>query len=234
MGWFGCRGGAGADAWQERGWYQRPRRRTAARLRPAHDQPNVTLLLPPVLGRIRSRLRSGLGQGAKPTGPQWLSGYTGQTTAELLALEGVFRTDSIVLAFEQALQTKASRVGLPSLTYAERVVLAVEALEREVNNGGFSQLFLNSPEQVPTVVSSLKAIGATGVAEIAEAAIGALGIKGKVTAKAVETAINHEDEDDVMDERLNQLDERYYQTAGDLADPLLAFIKTNLDQIVVP
>src|SRR5439155_19122874 len=22
---FGCRGGAGADAWQERGWYQRPR-----------------------------------------------------------------------------------------------------------------------------------------------------------------------------------------------------------------
>ena len=187
-----------------------------------------------MLGRIRSGLRSALGNGAKPTGPQWLKGYTGQTTADLIALEGDYRIDSIVLAFEQALQVKASRLGLPSLTDAERVVLAVEALEREVNNGGFSQLFFNSPEQVPTVVSSLKAIGATGVAEIAEAAIGALGIKGKVTANAVERAISIDDEDDVMEERLNQFDQRYYETAGDLADPLLAFIKANLDQIVVP
>jgi hypothetical protein len=163
-----------------------------------------------------------------------LNGYTGQTAGELLALEGVFRTDSIVLAFEQALQAKASRAGLPALTDAERVVLAVEALEREVNNGGFSQLFFNSPEQVPAVVSSLRAIGATGVAEIAESAIAALGIKGRVTANAVEKAISVDDEDDVMEERLNKFDQRYYETAGDLADPLLAFIKAHLDQIVVP
>jgi hypothetical protein len=184
-----------------------------------------------VLGRIRSRLQSGLGQGAKPTGPQWLNGYTGQSTAELLALESAYRADSIVLAFEQGLQMKASRLGLPGLTDAERVVLAVEALEREVNNGGFSQLFLNSPELVPGVVSSLKSIGLTGVAEIAGSAIAALGIKGKVTAKAVERAISVDDEDDVIEERLGKFDERYYETAGDLAQPLLEFIKIHRDEI---
>lgn len=205
--------------------------RSAARLRPAHDQPNVRLLRPPVLGRIRSQLRSGLGQGAKPTGPQWLDGYTGQTTAELLALEGGFRTDSIVLAFEQAIAAKAARLGDQTLTEPERVVLAVEALEREVNSDGYSGLFTTAPEHVPDAVSSLTAIGSDGVADLTRSAISVLKIRGPLTREAVASAMQKDDDD--RDDKLGEFDQGYYETAGDLAGPLLSFIKANRDQIVL-
>ncbi len=66
---------------------------------------------------------------------QWLDRYSGETVDELLALEGKYRIDSLVLAFEQAIDQKAARVGGEYLTDVERIILAVEALEREVNNG---------------------------------------------------------------------------------------------------
>src|SRR5439155_6192926 len=69
-------------------------------------------------------------------GPKWLNGYSDQSVEQLLSLEGEYRTDSLVLAFEEAINQKAQREGMQSLTEEERIVLAVEALEREVNNGG--------------------------------------------------------------------------------------------------
>jgi hypothetical protein len=39
---------------------------------------------------------------------KWLEGYSGQTTEELIALEGEYRIDSLVLAFEQALAPSPS------------------------------------------------------------------------------------------------------------------------------
>ena len=35
---------------------------------------------------------------------KWFDAYGGQTTEQLLALEGEYRTDSLVLAFEQAIR----------------------------------------------------------------------------------------------------------------------------------
>ena len=91
---------------------------------------------------------------------KWLDQYTGQTTDELIALEGEYRTDSLVLAFEQALDQKTARAGTEELTAEERVVLAVEALEREVNNGGYGQFFTNdSNEYTPIIVDALMRIG---------------------------------------------------------------------------
>ena len=40
---------------------------------------------------------------------KWLDSYSGQTINELLALEGECRIDSLVLAFEEALDQKAAR-----------------------------------------------------------------------------------------------------------------------------
>jgi len=75
-----------------------------------------------------------------------LDGYAGQTLEQILALEGEYRVDSLVLVFEQALDQKAARAGVQSLTKEERVLLAVEALEREVNNGGYGQ-FSPTPQE---------------------------------------------------------------------------------------
>ncbi|MBA2721085.1 MAG: DUF4375 domain-containing protein [Chloroflexi bacterium] len=159
----------------------------------------------------------------------WLNAYSGQTTDELIALGGAYRTDSIILAFEQAIRSKAARVGYDNLTEAERVVLAVEGLEREVNNGGYDQLFRNVPEQVPELVMSLAAIGSSAVADLTRSAIAALRIGGPLTPEAVEAAIDDENAD--RDAELDALDQAYDETAGDLADQLLVFVKANSAQI---
>ena len=165
-------------------------------------------------------------------GQRWLNGYAGQTTDELIALDREYRTNSIVLAFEQAVEDKAGRSGgAQRLTDAERVVLAVEALEREVNSDGYDGLFRNASDKVPYLVSSLTAIGREAVADLTRRALEVLRIDGPLTSEAVQSAM--EREDDERDERLDEIDQSYYATAGDLADPLLDFIKTNRDQIVL-
>ena len=67
----------------------------------------------------------------------WFDGYSGQSVDELLSLKGRYRTDSIVVAFEQALSQKSAKRGDSALRTEELAVLAIEALEREVNNGGY-------------------------------------------------------------------------------------------------
>lgn len=161
---------------------------------------------------------------------RWLEGYSGQTVEELIALEGTYRTDSIVLAFEQALQQKVVRVGQANLTEEERVILAIEAIEREVNNGGYHQFFINSSKKYAAiVVDALNRIGCAETAILTQKAIDLLGIVGPITVEAVDREIYVDDEE--RNERLNECDLRYYQTAGDLAEPLLEFIKNNKGKI---
>lgn len=163
---------------------------------------------------------------------EWLGGYDGQTTDELLALEGRYRTDSIILAFEEALDLKADRVGLENLNEEERVVLAVEALEREVNNGGYDQFFVNASNQhAPTIAHALERIGCTDLASLTRDALAALHIEGPVTAEAVEEAMDRESR--ARERRLAACDDRYEELAGDLADPLLRFVKAHRERIVL-
>lgn len=164
--------------------------------------------------------------------PRWLDGYTGQTTEALIALNGVYRTDSIVLAFEEGIHRKAARHGAQRLTTAERVVIAIEGLEREVNHDGFDGLFRNQSQQVPFLESSLTAIGRPAVADLTRSAIALLKIDGPITAEAIEAAIGLDDDDRA--DRLNEWDAAYYETADDLARPLLEFIKANRDEITLP
>ena len=163
--------------------------------------------------------------------PPWLDGYSGQTTDELIALEGAFRTDSIVVAFAHAIAQKAARLGDAHLATPERVVLAVEAVEDRVNSGGFDSLLRYESALVPDIVPSLVAIGCDAVADLVRSAIEAVDIDGPITASAIESAMDGEN--DARDDRLDALDRLYYELPGDLADPLLAFIKSNRDQITL-
>jgi hypothetical protein len=172
-------------------------------------------------------------RGAKATSaPIWLEGYTGQATAELIRLEEGHRLDSLVLAFEQALDQKAGRMGLGGLSEPERVVLAIEAIEREVNNGGYDQLFRNSSTLAVYFVPSLLSIGCPEVAGITERAIKALKLKGAITVEAIDTVMEKDNER--RDDRLANCDEEYFSSAGDLAGPLFAYIKANQDKISLP
>jgi hypothetical protein len=119
---------------------------------------------------------------------RWLDGYRGQTVKELLALEGKFRVDSLVVAFEEAMRQKAARLGMKNLTEEERIILAVEAIEREVNNGGYDQFFVNAPEFAPAIVKSLRRIDCPKTATITQRALDSLGLR-HLTVEGIKKAI---------------------------------------------
>lgn len=155
----------------------------------------------------------------------FLKSYDGQSTDELIALEGKFRIDSIVLAFEAALD------GKDELSTAERVVLSVEAIEREVNNGGFNQFFVNSSRDfAPFIVESFNLIGCPQTAQLCQGAIDLLGVEDLFDSDAVED-VACEADDDLM-ERFNAFDEIYYAGAEEpIANKLFEFIKQNRKEV---
>ena len=164
----------------------------------------------------------------------WREAYKGESTEGLLALEGRYRTDSLVIAFEQAVGQKAHRVGDAALSAEEYAILAVEALEREVNNGGYAQFFTNSSKEfAPRIAQALEAIGCPRFAAVTRDAIAALGISGPVTEAAVDGAM--ESADDRRLEALSACDEAYYGVIDEsIEERLLAFIKHHRSAIRLP
>ncbi|BCW86949.1 hypothetical protein sos41_00750 [Alphaproteobacteria bacterium SO-S41] len=151
----------------------------------------------------------------------FLARYSGQTTGELLALEGQFRTDSLILAFEAALHQKFERSGAHSLSDEEKVLLAVEALEREVNNGGYHQFFLNTGcIFVPRIVADLERLGADKAARITCEAIALLNVEDGSEVDAYLRAL-----DETEPERFSACDSAYQAEAGDLSALLMSFIR---------
>jgi hypothetical protein len=160
--------------------------------------------------------------------PGWLPGYSGQTFDELIALEAEYRIDSLVAAFEQAIQQKVERNGDQSLTAEERIVLAVEALEREVNNGGYDQFFVNAPSYASIIVSALQTIGCERTAIITGKAIKALGAS-ELTIEGVENAIYSDRAK--RREEFKICDNAYYDDSEPIAEKLFGFIKVNRSAI---
>ena len=166
------------------------------------------------------------------TESKWLDQYSGESAEQLIALAGRYRIDSILAAFEQALQQKASRHGEKSLSAEEGILLAVEALEREVNNGGYRQFFINSSvEYVPQIVVSLRRIGCSTTSEITERAIAALGLPS-MNALAIQNAMA--DDNDEREDELEQCDDLYYNSVEDIANHLFAFVKANVKSFRLP
>ena len=154
---------------------------------------------------------------------KFLEQYDGQTTDELIALAEVYRIDSLVLAFEQAIQQKADTHAISA---EESYVLAVEALEREVNNGGYNQFFFNSSNEFAgSIVEALLAIGCPETADITREAVAALGIEGDLTPEALQEVVTSDDEQ--LEVKLNACDDRYYANTESIEDRLFEWIKKN-------
>jgi hypothetical protein len=162
------------------------------------------------------------------TEAQWLDGYAGQAVDELIALEGNYRIDSLVLAFEQAMDQKVARAGDEKLTDAERVILAVEALEREVNNGGYGQFFINSREYAPMIVHALRRIGCPTTADVTQKALDIVQ-QIPMTREEIENGTWEENEE--RQEALSRCDSRYFQRPENIEESLWAYIKANREKI---
>lgn len=166
---------------------------------------------------------------------KWLDGYSGQSVDELLALASDYRIDSLVLAFEQGLLQKADwNNPAAALNEAELAVVAIESLEREVNNGGYHQFFLNTPQFAPFVAAALERVGCTKTAQISRRAAALLGLKEKFTAAEVEGALAR-DAQGKLAETLNAECDGAYQDSGEsIADRLFEYIRANRAAIRLP
>lgn len=185
---------------------------------------NLSMTAPTMEECIRQAAERIAARKKSQPGPKWLE-YSGESVDQLLSLEGNYRIDSLVLAFEQAISQKAERKGAQSLSDEESIVLAVEALEREVNNGGYHQFFVNSSREfAQIVVGSLQSIGCKKTASITQRAIKALGISD-VTAEAIDTALTADGQQRLA--KLKRCDDSYYKSAEPIAERLFAFIKAN-------
>jgi len=156
---------------------------------------------------------------------KWLDGYSGESIDDLIALAATHRVDSIVLAIEQGLQQRAENVGLDGFNEAELTVLAVEALEREVNNGGYDQFFFNTPEFAPLVVEALQRIACQKTADISAQAIALLGLRAPFTAKQVKKAIDSDPAEELMDALSDECDDPYYDSGEPIADRLFEYVR---------
>jgi hypothetical protein len=141
----------------------------------------------------------------------WLD-YTGQTTPELIACKNTHRIDSLLCAFEEGIQAKLDPQGKGGITGEEELVLAVMALQREVNNGGHRQFFTNSSRQfAPVILDCLRRIDCAATAAIAEKAIAVRELPGS-------------------DEILDACDHQFYQL-DEIAPQLFNFVEAHQDQI---
>jgi len=163
-----------------------------------------------------------------PTKP-FLERYSGESVDQLLALEDTYRIDSLVLAFEWGIMIRAERDGYETLTTAEMTVLAIEALEAQVNNGGYSQFFFNTTNQyISVIVPALLRIGCVKVAAITEEAIAALG-----TPPLSDSQIQHAvcDYTDAAARTLSDCSNRFFDYPEPIEHMLFAFIKENKSEI---
>lgn len=171
------------------------------------------------------------------SGEKFLDAYSGQSTDELIALASEYRIDSLVLAFEQAVQAGRYRrlepAELAQLHEAELTILAVEAMEREVNNGGYHQFFLNTPEYAPFLVAALQRIDCAKTAEISRRAISRIGLREAFSADDVDSALANDPDGKLVEALSEECDGAYYDNDEPIAERLFAYIRANRASIRV-
>ncbi|UQA55550.1 DMP19 family protein [Polyangium aurulentum] len=187
--------------------------------------------------------------------------YSGQTTDELLALEHEVSVFWLCFAFENAVEQKFERAvgqkpwedpgfeiylaqffdmaaGRPMkgpLTEEELTVLAIMTLDRQVVNGGYDQMFVNSMAFTPILVQACERIGRPDVAAVTQRALDTLGydprkLGGRPHLEELGRWIREQD-----GKLYDECDGRFYDIAEDLVEvSLWSFIKANRDKITVP
>jgi hypothetical protein len=156
--------------------------------------------------------------------------YAGESAEQLLALATTRRLDSLAVAFEMAIDQKLSKLGSQSLSEPERDVLAIEGLEREVNNGGYRQFLSNSSnEYAAIVVAALQRIGCTRTATITQQALAALPRETVFSAESLGAEMARENSE--RDARLDSCDQEYYAAGEDIASALLKYLERHRSEL---
>ena len=118
---------------------------------------------------------------------------------------------------------------LDKLTEPQKLFYINQNLEREVNNGGFNQYFINSSgNYAHETILSLKAIGADKTASILQQAIDQFPNKTVPKDRDERTEIVEQIEE-VADEVWDELDQKFYKYEDDLNTLNIEYVKKHKD-----
>ena len=133
----------------------------------------------------------------------------------------------LIIALQERVALRESKVGFDGLSEPERVFLCVQDVESEVNNGGFLQYFYNSSGDHALFASgSFEAIGANHTAGIVKKAC-AVFPNGEPLPDRTEREELLEQIEEQIDDTLSDLDDAFYEYNDDLEGQVLAYVKEN-------
>jgi hypothetical protein len=141
--------------------------------------------------------------------------------------------DHILISLSESEKTAVGKKDFASQPAPQKVFSALWEVESEVNNGGFSQYFVNdSAESACFVVEALNTIGAPKTADICRRAIAAAFPSGlPESAEAIRSAAA--DFSDEVLEKLEPLDQEFFSYPHNLSDLLFAYVSRHPEEFGV-
>ena len=138
--------------------------------------------------------------------------------------------NNILISLSESDKTQFGKQDFVTQSSPQQVFSSVWAVEAEVNNGGFSQYFLNdSCETAVFVVEAMDTIGAPRTADICRRAIATAFPAGlPPTPKAISTTAA--DFSDEVLEQLGALDNEFFAYPHNLTDLLFAYVSKHPEE----
>jgi hypothetical protein len=138
--------------------------------------------------------------------------------------------NGILITLSESTQTDFGKKDFIAQSVPQKVFSAIWAVESEVNNGGFSQYFLNSScETADFVVQALETIGAPLTADICRRAI-TLAFPAGLPSDSEEISSAASDFSSETETKLNELDNEFFQYPHNLTELLFAYVSMHPDE----
>lgn len=138
--------------------------------------------------------------------------------------------NGILIALSESDKTKFGKDDFSNQSAPQKVFSSIWGLESEVNNGGFSLYFQNSiDETAGFVAQALETIGAPTTADICRRAI-AVALPNGLPADPEEIKLAASDFSEETEEKLDALDQEFFQYPHDLTNLLFAFVSKHPEE----
>jgi hypothetical protein len=139
-------------------------------------------------------------------------------------------TNGALILLSESNQTDCDKKPFEQQSFPQKVFSAIWALEREVNNGGFWQYFVNSSaESAYFVIEALTTIDALAAADICRRAID-IAFPNGLPPTEENIRASAEERQDELRQKLDLLEQEFYQYPDNLTDLLYVFVAKHPDE----
>lgn len=136
----------------------------------------------------------------------------------------------VLIGLSESERTKFGKEDFASQSVPQKVFSALWEVESEVNNGGFSQYFVNSSaESAHFLVDALRTIGAPKTADICQRAIAAAFPAGLPKSEEAIRSAAADFSDDML-EKLEPIDQEFFSYPHNLTDLLFAHVSRHPEE----